>query len=85
MLTVEVRLNGQIVAAASIENVSALAEISDYRVSWAETEGPELGIAMDGGAFEIAGHRRRSTAWALVAKVVTGILGQMIAPKEGRG
>lgn len=81
MLTVEVKLNGKVVAFATIRNVTHLRDISDYEVSWGEDAAPEIGVEHTGGNFEIKGHRRRQTAWALVAKVVVGVLDKLGAPK----
>lgn len=82
MLTIEVKLNGTIVAEAVIQNTSSLAEVSDYRIRWQEVAEPELGIAPVGGAFVVTGHRRKQTAWALVAKAVVAILGQLADRQE---
>lgn len=85
MLTIEVKLNGQLIAQAAARNVSGLAEISDYHVTWHEAACPELGIEEDYHKFTIEGHRRRQTSWALVAKVVMRILGQMTGQPEAKG
>ncbi len=85
MLTIEVKLNGKMVAHAAITNLSDLAEVSDYRVAWSEMAETDLDIRADGDVFLIRGHRRRQTAWALVAKVVCGILGQMTGTPEVKG
>jgi hypothetical protein len=85
MLTIEVKLNGEIVAHAAISNLSGLAEVSDYRVAWSEMAETDLEIRAAGDVFLIRQHRRRQTAWALVAKVVHGILGQMVDRMEGKG
>ena len=82
MLTIEVKLNGVVIAQAAARNVSGLAEVSDYHVTWHEDACPELGIEEDYHKFTIQGHRRRQTAWALVAKVVMRILGQMTGEPE---
>jgi hypothetical protein len=78
MLTIEVKLNGQIIAEASARNLSELADTSDYFVCWNEAQCSASGIENDYGKFMIKGHRRRQSAWALVAKVVEGVLGAMI-------
>ena len=78
MLTVEIKLNGRTVGEAQIRNITALAEVSDYDVVWAESAAPDLGVPQSTGGFLIKGHRRRQSAWALVAKVVARILGQMV-------
>lgn len=85
MLTIEVKLNGMVIAQASARNVSELADVSDYHVTWHETKCQELGIEEDFSKFVITGHRRRQTAWALVAKVVMRILGQMTGEPENKG
>lgn len=77
MLTIEIKLNGEVIAEAHARNISELADSSDYLVTWNEGECAELGIAHDYNKFVIKDHRRRQTAWALVAKVVVKILGQM--------
>lgn len=85
MLTIEVKLNGRLIAHAAARNISELADISDYHVTWHEAACPELGIEEDFHKFTIQGHRRCQTAWALVAKVVMRILGQMTGKPEGKG
>lgn len=85
MLTIEIKLNGRVVAEAAIENISDLAEVSDYRGRWAEHACPELGIEASTGAFRIRGHRRRQSAWALAAKAVEQVLGGLVALAEPRG
>lgn len=84
MLTIEIKLNGVVIAEASARNISELADTSSYFVVWNEVECPELGIEAQGRKFVIEGHRRRQTAWALVAKVVMSILGQMTGDPEGK-
>lgn len=82
MLTVEIKINGLKVAAAHVRDLSALDDISDYDVTWAEGGSPDLGVPGAEGRFHIAAHRRRQTVWALAAKVVQGILGQMVDRME---
>lgn len=83
MLTIEVKLNGRLIAEASVRNISDLAEDSDYRVTWNESEAPEMNIPWDQGKFHITGHRRNQSAWALVAKVVVRVLGAMSGDRKG--
>ena len=85
MLTIEVKLNGQLVAEAAIQNTTDLAALSDYRCRWHERGEPDLGISPAGGAFVITGHRRRQTVWALVARAAAAILGQKVERMEGKG
>ena len=84
MLTIEVKLNGEVIAYASASNISNLAEVSDYFVVWNEREAPEMNIAEDYGKFQINGHRRNQSAWALVAKVVVRVLGAMSGDREDK-
>jgi hypothetical protein len=85
MLTIQVKVNGRVIAMASVRNISDLADASDYLVCWNETGCAETGVEDDYNKFTIKDHRRRQSAWALVAKVVCGILGQMTGQKEGMG
>jgi len=77
MLTIEVKLNGVVIAEAVVQNTADLADVSTYRARWSETAEPDLGIAPSAGAFVVEGHRRRQTVWVLVAKVTVAILGQL--------
>ncbi|MDO9639675.1 MAG: hypothetical protein Q7J44_14135 [Pseudotabrizicola sp.] len=83
MLTVEVKLNGQIIAEATLQNESGLAHVSTYFCRWVEGPCDELGIPAASGRFLIKRHARRQSAWALVARAVVEILGQL--PTSGRG
>lgn len=82
MLTIEIKLNGEIIAEAAIQNLSELAEVSDYNVRWNEFPSEKLGIPIDRGTFGIKRHRRAQTTWALVAKVAAAIIGQMVERGE---
>jgi hypothetical protein len=82
MMTVEVRINGDLVACAEVRNTSALAPVSDYAVGWSETAYADLGVPASEGRFYILKHRRAQSVWALVAKIVVQVLGQMT--DEGR-
>jgi hypothetical protein len=84
MLTIEIKVNGEIVAEAHARNISDLADVSDYFVTWNDAGEAELAIPADYGKFVIKAHRRRQTAWALVAKVVERILGEMIGRGEAK-
>jgi hypothetical protein len=75
MLTVEVKLNGRVIALASARNISDLAEVSDYVCTWTEEGSEVTGEETDYGKFQIKGHRRRQSVWALVAKIVLAVLG----------
>ncbi len=86
MLTIEVKLNGRLVGYAKLVNQSAdLPEISDYSLEWSEAGGDFLLEGKATGRTVITGHRRKSGAWALVARVSAAILGQKIDDMEGRG
>ena len=86
MLTIEVKLNGRLVGYAKLVNQSAdLPEISDYRLEWSEAGGDVLQEGKAEGHALITGHRRRSGAWALVARAAAAILGQKTDAMEGKG
>jgi len=53
-----------------IENVSNLAQISDYSVSVTQLGSERLGVCPIDVAFIIEGHARENGAWALVKRVV---------------
>lgn len=74
MLTIEIKLNGRIVAEAELTNRSGLAPQSDYGLRWIEYGDNELGIAADKGRVVIERHRRAQTVWALVTKACLAIL-----------
>lgn len=77
MLTVEVKLNGKVVAEVALQNESGLDDVSTYFCRWEEDACDELGIPAASGCFLIKRHARRQSAWALVARAVVEILGQM--------
>lgn len=77
MLTIDIRLNGAIIAQAELVNASDLADLSDYRLTWVELSERKLGIQHSQGDATISGHRRRQSVWVLVAKATIAILDQM--------
>lgn len=77
MLTIDIRLNGKSIARANLVNLSNLADTSDYQLEWTEHAEPDLGIKGQAGLTRIIGHRRRQSAWALVAKATVAILNQL--------
>lgn len=81
MLTIEVKLNGEVIAKATVVNDSHLADESAYRCRWHELPCPQLGIEAKAGSFVIERHNRRQTAWALVAKVVARVLDSYFDPR----
>lgn len=83
MLSVDIKLNGKIIATAGITNVSELAEVSDYQLRWSENRNPELCIPQTQGLALIKGHRRRQSVWVLVAKAVVIILDKMAGDPRG--
>jgi hypothetical protein len=59
------------IAIANVANVSDLAEVSDYAVSVTEGENPISSTPPWSRRGYIFQHDRRSSVWALVAKVAT--------------
>lgn len=84
MLTIEIKLNGRIVAEAELTNRTGLSPVSDYSLRWTEYSIDETGIAANRGTTVIERHRRKASVWALVAKATVKILGQMIEKAEAR-
>ena len=87
-LTIEIKINDRVIAYAAANNVSSLADISDYHVVWNEDEAAEIGIENDYGKFVIKAHNRRQSVWALAAKIVSRIVGspptaQLPTPDQG--
>lgn len=87
MLTIEVKLNGKLIAGA---NLVACGDIvndgvtvtDDYALRWIEDQGEGLAATRNADRFVIRGHRRGMSAWALVAKAVVAILGQLADRQE---
>lgn len=72
MLTIEIKLNGRLIAGANILNGSALADVSNYAVEAVEKASPVTGHEVDfHSTFLVTEHPRRQSVWALVAKVAT--------------
>lgn len=70
MLQIEIRLDNVFVAFANVENLSALADISDYSVEARTEPNPLTGSdAFNHPKIFVDGHQRRQSVWALVAKV----------------
>jgi hypothetical protein len=71
MLQIEIRLDNVFVAHANVENISALADISDYAIVGARTEpNPLTGAdAVMHQKIFVGDHPRRQSVWSLVAKV----------------
>ena len=57
------------IAIASVANISELAEVSDYAVSVTEGENPISSTPPWSRRGHVFQHDRRSSVWALVAKV----------------
>ena len=80
MLTIDIKLNGRTIAQADLTNLSGLADVSAYDLLWDEDAAPDLCIPESQGRALIKDHNRRQSVWALVAKAVVVILGQMAVP-----
>lgn len=69
MLTIEIKLNGQLIGGATALNTSPQAALSDYDVLVAEKGAEITGLGDFRANITIKQHRRRQTAWALVSKI----------------
>ncbi len=67
MLTVEVKINGRVVALASLRNVSDLSTVSNYEGRVSEAPCPTTGVEGFDRAVEVNQHDREQSVWALVA------------------
>jgi hypothetical protein len=84
VLTIEIKMNGRIVAEAELTDRAELAMESDYALRWVEYGDDGLGIAVDRGRFLIERHRRPRSVWALVTKACLVILNQKIAAMDAK-
>jgi len=87
MLTIEIRLNGVVIAGANLVPCGDIVNdgvtvTDDYDVQWIDEQGAGLAATRDAGGFVIRGHRRGVSAWALVAKAVVALLGQLADRRE---
>lgn len=69
MLTVEIRLNGRMIAAARITNISELADFSDYTVETREDGFPEAGLPPGRADFTLRNFPRLASVWSIIAAV----------------
>lgn len=87
MLTVEIKLNGRVIAEAEFVPVGGIVNdgtqvTDDFSVEWTEDEVASLGTDRDADDFLIQRHARGQTVWALVAKAAAAILGQKVKAME---
>ena len=73
MLAIEININGKVIARASARNISDLADISDYDIRCISEPSPITGKPRQMHIFNIEGHDRNQSAWALVAKMAAEI------------
>lgn len=73
VLTIEVRVNGRLIAEAEAMNESGLADFSDYRVTASETGYPAVGVPTIGEHWRIETHDRRQSSWALVERIAAAM------------
>jgi hypothetical protein len=70
MLQIEIRINDCFVAFANVENLSALADLSDYSLEARTEPNPLTGAdAVMHPKIFVGDHPRRQSVWALVARV----------------
>ena len=69
MLTVEIKLNGKLIAGATAANVSELAAVSNYTVEAVEAASEETGLLDFHRNFTVQNHKRRQSVWELVHRI----------------
>lgn len=74
MLTIEIKINGRLIAGAKARNVSGLADLSDYRVEVVEEESEVTGLPDFHADFTLPRHARKQSVWALVQNIATAAL-----------
>lgn len=82
MLTIEIRINERLIARARAANVSGLAPSSNYACIAISEASTLTGAPFRRHEFDIAGHERVQTAWALVRKIAEEIEARETAPVE---
>ena len=71
MMQIVIYINGREIAQATAQNVSSVADISNYRCEADESPSPySPGVSC---AFTIKGHPRRQSCWELVEKMAQEI------------
>lgn len=73
LLTIEVKLNGRIIAQATAINRSDLAEYSDYDIEAREREAVKLGVRELSERWRIEAHKRDQSCWALVERIASAM------------
>lgn len=73
MMTIDIRVNANLVASARLKNLSALAPVSDYDLRWDEDG---LHVPPMDGCGRIVAHRREQSVWALVETAAALICAQ---------
>lgn len=73
MLTIEVKINGRLIAKATATNDSDLADYSDYVVEAMEVASPVTGLEHFETGWRIECHRRKQSAWALVERIAAAM------------
>ncbi len=74
MLTVDIKVNDEIVAQIQVQNLSNIAPVSDYAVSWTERAFPQIGLKETAGVSLIRQLPRNQGPLFLVAKILTQIV-----------
>lgn len=69
MLTIDVKVNGRLIGSASVQNLSDGDPISDYAVDAMSDQSKFTGAPALKNTFKLLRHRRKQSAWALVAKI----------------
>lgn len=78
MMTIEIKVNGRLIAGAKVTNVSDLADISDYHVEAVEAASEVTGLPDYHDEFPIVAHERRRSVWSLVRKVASEVVASRV-------
>lgn len=69
MIDIDIRMNGERIAAARITSISQLADISNYEVKTGEVGFPDAGLPAGAADFTLHNQPRLKSVWSLIAAV----------------
>jgi hypothetical protein len=70
VLTIEIKVNGNLIGGATVKNLSALNDVSDYEVTAVEKAEESVGVKDDfRETFQVKNHLRCQSVWALALRI----------------